>query len=175
MALYIALCACSSKGKDQDKGRLEDANDRMEEQAGQFNPGFQTNPAQQHIAIRVAYENGAFTPGLSYTRRPGRIPFSKSGGGDFVVQMKNAAGATIGTYYMQNPARQRTCDGEPNTPGVRVLDKVAFDLLLPMDQAIAGVEFISNGKSIGRISTPVGRLTDSTARDIPVDTLIRPR
>ena len=163
LALYaLAVSSCNSQSKDPDKEKIRAANTRIEQQVGQFDPAFTLNPKNTHIAVQVNYENGAFqlaTP--AYTMRPGKMPYPKDGGGDFIVALKDAADKSVGRYFMENPTAVRVCDREPAPPtGSTTIAKGSFDLLLPNDRSIASVEFIASGKSIGRLSVPLGRMQE---------------
>src|SRR5919112_514064 len=109
--LSSAIYSCNSQSKNPDKSRVEDANETIEKQKGQFNPGFQYNPQSTHLAVKVNFDNGVFQlASQSYTRRPGKLPYSKSGGGNFIVEMRDARNAIIGRYYHENPTTVRVCE-----------------------------------------------------------------
>lgn len=158
VTLLMYCGSCKTRAKEATNKKVEDANTIIEKQKGEFNPAFQSQLKSSHLGVKVTFTQDSFKLANNpVSIRPGRLPYSSDGGGDFKVSYKDANNKVLGTYYIQNPTTIRSCE-EGQKPTIKKIENGSFDLLLPPDRLITFVEFSSGSDKVTTLLVPISKL-----------------
>ena len=162
LAVLLALStACNDKNQEIKKS-IEDANTKIDSQAGIFIPtSLQAAAGNIHYAAGVAFDDSNFTiiPG-SYTKRPGKFiaaPFKQF---PFKIEFLDKNGKSLDKYSMEDPRILRSCE-EDEGPHLIHLDHGTFTLLIPENREIGMVTFSTTEKDSKRVEMNFGQILDS--------------
>lgn len=160
-ALLSLSTACNDKDREIKKS-IEDANTKIDSQAGIFMPtSLQAASGNIHYAADVKFNNTGFTvEPNSFSKRPGKFIAAPFGQFPFKIEFLDSNGKTLDKYSMEDPRILRSCEGDEG-PAVIHLDNGSFTLLIPENREIDMVTFFTTEKDRQRVEMNLGPIIDS--------------